>query len=243
MSKVVVTTVLPDSGASDLLTIGAASDSVAISGDSLNVDTLQDAGGNTIFVSDGSGTITSKNSGFPGALNLISTATPSGAANLSITSGLDSTYDVYCFKVINITATGTQPQFSFQVNASGQTGFNEVMTTTYFRADHSEADAVSFGYMDNRDQAQGTAYQPIFNEGNTDADASISGELWLFAPSSTTYVKHFYSVTQGYKYGAQAQQSFAAGYINTTAAITEIDFKMSTGNFGGIIKMYGISKS
>jgi len=124
MSKVVVTTVLPDSGASDLLTIGAASDSVAISGDSLNVDTLQDAGGNTIFVSDGSGTITSKNSGFPGALKLISTATASGDSSLSFTSGIDSTYDVYIFKFIDINPVTDQTSFDFNGSTDGGSNYN-----------------------------------------------------------------------------------------------------------------------
>jgi hypothetical protein len=31
-----------------------------------------------------------------------------------------------------------------------------------------------------------------------------------------------------------------AGYINTTAAIDEISFKMNSGNFDGTIQMYGI---
>ena len=171
------------------------------------------------------------------------TADTTDLANVSFTSGIDSTYKLYIFKFINIHHdAGEQTHFSFQVNADGESDFDETMTTTFFRADHSEADATTFGYHTTRDQAQGTSYQALFNEGNTDADASISGELFLFNPSSTTYVKHFYSVAQGYKYGdGTAQHAFAAGYINTTAAITEIDFKDSGGNnFDGTIKMYGV---
>ena len=33
---------------------------------------------------------------------------------------------------------------------------------------------------------------------------------------------------------------FPAGFINTTSAITEIDFKMASGNMDGTIKMYGV---
>jgi hypothetical protein len=245
MSKVVTTTVLPDV-AGGSVTLGGTGDSVVVTGNDIRTNALQDAGGNAVFTSNGSGTMSGMNSAFGGALNLIQSQTASNAANVSFTSGLDSTYDVYIFKFINIHHdAGTQTHFSFQVNSSGQTGFNEVMTTTFFRADHSEADATTFGYHTTRDQTAGTSYQALFNEGNTDADASISGELHLFAPASTTYVKHFYSETQGYKYGAgTAQHAFAAGYINTTAAITEIDFKDSGGNnFDGIIKLYGISKS
>ena len=35
-------------------------------------------------------------------------------------------------------------------------------------------------------------------------------------------------------------QVFAAGYINTATAITQIEFKMTSGNFDGKIKMYGV---
>ena len=35
--------------------------------------------------------------------------------------------------------------------------------------------------------------------------------------------------------------NFIAGYINTTAAITQIDFKFNSGNIdAGKIKMYGV---
>jgi hypothetical protein len=33
---------------------------------------------------------------------------------------------------------------------------------------------------------------------------------------------------------------FIAGYINTTTVINEISFKMPSGNFDGVIQMYGI---
>ena len=136
MSTVITTTVLPDSTSNDTLTFGATGDSLAISGDSLNLNTLQDAGGNTIFVSDGSGTITSKNSGFPGAMTLISSQTASGSASLSFTSGLDSTYDVYKFTFIDINPATDETQFSFQMGS----GYNTTMTTTAFRAYHNEND-------------------------------------------------------------------------------------------------------
>ena len=112
MSTVIATSVLPDSTANDTLTIGATGDSVAISGDSLNLNTLQDAGGNNIFVSNGSGTITS--SGFAGALTHISTQTVSNQAAVEFTSGLDSTYDVYIFKYINLNPVTDGANFQFQ---------------------------------------------------------------------------------------------------------------------------------
>ena len=247
MSKVVATTVLPDSSASDLLTIGATSDSVAISGDSLNVDTLQDAGGNTIFVSDGSGTITSKNSGFPGALKLISTATPSGAANVSITSGLDSTYDVYCFKFINISPATDKQSFRIAFSTDSGSSYTAVCTTTFFEAGHDEADSwTALQYLTSEDVAQSYPVN-LHREIGNGADECSSGELYLFAPSSTTYVKHFYSRGQVYSEDSPgvpyAYDDNSAGYVNTTSAVDAVQFTVASGNFDGIIKLYGISKS
>ena len=91
--------------------------------------------------------------------------------------------------------------------------------------------------------AQSTAYQTIIQNLGNGADENTAGELHLFAPSSTTYVKHFYCTTNGYEYTNVTWNSYIAGYFNTTAAITAIDFKMSSGNFDGIIALYGISKS
>ena len=238
MSKVVVTTVLPDSGASDLLTIGAASDSVAISGDSLNVDTLQDAGGNTIFVSDGSGTITSKNSGFPGALKLISTATASGDSSLSFTSGIDSTYDVYIFKFIDINPATDVVEFLLEGSTDGGSSYGVTKTTTFFYAYHTEADSGGLSYHAGYDRAQSADPQQIAYDLGSGSDENCAGELHLFAPSSTTYVKHFYSVAN--KNNDRSDQSFVGGYFNTTSAVDAVRFTMSSDNFDGTIKMYGV---
>ena len=92
MSKVVATTVLPeDSG--EVLTFGDTGDAIAISGDSLNLNKLQDAGGNNIFTSDGSGNLTVP-SAFGGAMNLLTTNTFTGTTTSNFTTLIDSTYDV-----------------------------------------------------------------------------------------------------------------------------------------------------
>ena len=177
------------------------------------------------------------------ALTLISTHTASASATIDITSGIDSTYDSYEFHFVNMHPATDDVQFQFQVNAAGQSGFNETMTTTLFRAYNREGTPdYGLGYVSSADQAQGTAYQPLTNKGGADADQSASGILTLYDPSSTTYVKHFTATTQ-FSYEAEYSMVFyAAGYINVTAAIDEISFKMSSGNIdAGTIKMFGVS--
>ena len=180
------------------------------------------------------------------ALTLISTHTASASATLDITSGIDSTYDSYEFHCVNMHPATDNVDFQFQVNAAGQSGFNEVMTTTAFHAYHSEADdSANVAYSTSKDQAQGTAYQPIFSYGvGNAADESTSGILTLYAPSSTTYVKHFTSNGNGYHSSDYSINFYYAGYINVTAAIDEISFKFTSGNIdAGQIKMYGIAKA
>ena len=65
MSKVVTTTVAPTQPG-DTLTLGGASDSVVITNNDIRTNVLQDAGGNAIFTSDGSGNLSGLNIGLSG---------------------------------------------------------------------------------------------------------------------------------------------------------------------------------
>ena len=178
-----------------------------------------------------------------GIPTLISTATASNDSAVSITSGIDSTYDEYMFVFTDINPATDNDELAFQVNAVGETGFNEYMTTTFFEAQHSESGtAVGPGYESGKDQAQGTAYQQLTDNTGNGSDECVAGVLHLFNPASTTYVKHFYARTNTNTYDDVCIQAFTAGYINTTAAIDEISFTMfSGGNFDGVIQMYGIA--
>ena len=68
--------------------------------------------------------------------------------------------------------------------------------------------------------------------------------MFLFSPSSTTFVKHFIVNSNGYENDNDTAISFVAGYLNTTTAIDGLQFKFNSGNIdSGVIKMYGLSKS
>ena len=182
-----------------------------------------------------------------GIPTLIKTLTASGDSSLSFVDGtasvvLDSTYDEYMFVYTDIGPATDDVHFSFQMNVAGGSGYNETMTTTFFNADHSEADDdTNLQYYGGHDQAEGTAFQDLGTDVGNGSDESCAGILHLFSPSSTTYVTHFYSRTQVYRQDNYASDHFAAGYFNLTGAVDEIQFKMSSGNFDGVIQMYGIA--
>ena len=223
------------------VTLGAAGETVAIAASQLKTNTIKDAGGNTIFTSDGSGTLSSVNSAMGSTMVFISSQTAAASSSIEFTSGIDSTYDEYVFYFVNINVSANADNFTFQVNASGQTGFDETMTTTSFRAYHGEDGSTGvLDYDASQDQAQGTSYQTLSQSLSNAADACCSGELHLFAPSNTTYIKHFQSRFNGIHDSNLSMEDFIAGYINTTSAITQISFKPESGTFDGTIYMYGI---
>jgi hypothetical protein len=181
-----------------------------------------------------------------GAMTLLETQTASSSATISFTDNIDDTYDEYVFKFYNIHPS-EKSIFSFQANATGGSGYNETMTTTAFTAYHNEAGSDTLlGYSSGQDQAQGTAFEKL-TDNIADASEAVlsdtcgSGYLHLFNPSSTTFVKHFMSKVNHINGGPYCLLSTHAGYFNTTSAIDEIQFKMSSGNIdSGVIKLYGI---
>jgi hypothetical protein len=178
-----------------------------------------------------------------GALTLLSTQTASASASIEFTSGIDSTYDSYVFKYISIHPATNNTQFTFNLSTDGGSNYNVTKTTTYFDAYHDEADTgTDLRYLATSDLAQSTAYQPLgISVGNLD-DETISGEIQIFNPSSTTFVKHFISRSNTYYSADYSVDTYVAGYGNTTSAVNAISFKFVSGNIDdGIIKLYGVS--
>jgi hypothetical protein len=178
-----------------------------------------------------------------GAMTLISEQTASSSATISFTSGIDDTYDSYVFKFINIHPANDTVEFQFQGDTGTNTNYNQTITSTYFRTYHDEADtATGLAYYGVNDQAQGTGYQDLTDDVGNGNDESLAGSLFLYNPSSTTFVKHFIATTTDYNSNDHNLSQYIAGYFNTTSAITRISFKFEAGNIdSGVIKLYGIS--
>ena len=183
-----------------------------------------------------------------GTLVLLSTQTASNSANISFTSGIDSTYDEYIFKFIDIHPATDAVIFEFNMSTDSGSNYNVTKTTTAFLADVSQSGTFAgLNYQTASDLAQSTSDQRITTLiGNASSESGV-GYMSLFNPASTTYVKHFISTSQFYYPDASVdftQNMFVAGYGNTTSAINAVRFQMSSGNIDdGIIKLYGVKKS
>ena len=178
-----------------------------------------------------------------GAMNLISTQTASSSSTISFTSDIDSTYKEYIFKFIDIHPATDQKNLTFQVDTGTNTNYNQTITSSSFYTYHNEGDTTtSLQYITGYDQAQGTGFQILSEATGNDNDACVCGTLHLFDPSNTTFVKNFMSRTQAAEGTGYSGDTYVAGYINTTTAITRVQFKFNSGNIdSGTIKLYGIS--
>ena len=184
-------------------------------------------------------------SGGGGVWNLIKTYTASGDADLSFVDGTDgvdfTAYDEFVFKFIDIHPSGdlTDLQVNFR---DGSTAYDAIKTTSVFRTYAGEADDEAIlGYNASWDLAQSTGVQLISHGIDNDNDSCAVATLHLFNPSSTTFVKHFMSVSNAMN-GAYTHQNFVTGYCNVTAAIDGVQFSMSSGTIdSGQISLYGIS--
>ena len=241
MSKVNTDAIKPRDTGLDI-TLGATGDTTVISADSINANTVKDSGGNTLWTSDGSGNLSSVNSQLKGSEVLILSQTASNSASVSFTANIDSTYNVYIFRCIAINPATDAQMFRFNASSDGGSNYNVVKTTTYFSAEHNEIDtSAGITYETGYDLAQSADPQILARETGNESDENCSGELILFNPASTTYLKHFYATFNNYFYTGFTMNSFIGGYLNTASAIDAIQFTVASGNFDGKIKMYGMS--
>ena len=181
-----------------------------------------------------------------GSMTLIKTLTASSSANLSFVHGsasvvLDSTYPIYLFKYINVHPASDEVDFSVNFRDGGS-DYDATKTSSAFAANLDESGGNdSLFYWGSRDLAQSTGVQKLASAIGNGGDECASGELFLFNPSSSTFVKHYISTSNGYHASNYTVNQYVGGYRNVTAAIDAVQFSMSSGNIdAGTIKLYGI---
>ena len=184
-----------------------------------------------------------------GSMVLIKEQTASSSSTISFVDGsggvvLDSTYPIYLFKFINIHNSADDNQFSFNFSTDSGSNYNVTKTSTHFYAIHTEAGSSAFSYYAGGDLANGTGFQITTLESGAENDECDVGELYLFSPSSTTFVKHFICTMNETGAAPRSSNNFISGYGNTQNAINGVQFKMDDGNIdSGTIKLYGIRDS
>ena len=196
---------------------------------------------------DNSGLVKAPEGG--GAWNFIKKLTADGSGTtLTFVDGASdvdlSSYKLYLFTFNNIHPATNN--VVFEVNfRDGSTAYDAPKTSTFFKARHQEDDtSTEFGYEVASDLAEGTGVQDLTETGiRSGNDDSLSGYMYLYDPSSTTFIKHFMATCV---YAGSATtfcfNTYIAGYANVTAAIDGVQFSMSSGNMdAGDICLYGLT--
>tara|TARA_Y100000310_G_scaffold323029_1_gene382860 strand:+ start:141 stop:881 length:741 start_codon:yes stop_codon:yes gene_type:complete len=229
------------------VTLGAAGDAVTLpTGVTLKTNTVKDAGGNTLFTSDGSGTLSSVNSGLSGSFVFISSQTASSSTSIEFTSGIDSTYKEYVFYYVNIHTSADRPVFRWAPSINGGSSYGVATTAAGTHAYHRESDSGTANVAFSGGIVQSTSDMILTNECNSENDSAGSGELRIYDPSNTTYVKHWTTMGQDDFDGSGSGDMYHGfwkytGYVNTTSAVNAIRFQTNSGTLdSGTIYLYGI---
>ena len=187
-----------------------------------------------------------------GSMTLIKTITASNASTTSFVDGsssvvFDNTYPVYMIKLINIHNDTSDKYLQFNFSADTGSNYNVTKTSTAFNSAHKEDGSYSvLQYETSVDLAQATGAQRLTAGQHNAADTGHSGTIYIFNPSSTTFVKHFMSdiSTTGYDGSNEYNyHTFIAGYCNTTSAVDAFQFSINSGTHDGTFKLYGLKDS
>ena len=250
MAKLRATNIDPKTATT--LTLGASGDSVTFASTEIRANTLKDAGGNTLFTSDGAGNLSNVNSALSGGgwKKLSSNTIASGTSTFSITSGLDTTYPEYIF-IINDFMGPDGVNTHLRMNFTSDGGTTMLSKTSFFgKGGYSQTGAggnISTLTNNTYSLRANTAYQPISDTPiNFTGTNSSAWKIHLYGNNETTYYK-FYRVTGAYmQNGSSGSQWFEGpeivGRINATTTINSFHLQMESGNMrNGIVDMYGIA--
>ena len=186
---------------------------------------------------------------------LIQEQTASNAASLTFATGIDDTYDMFMFQFVNIhahTGDSSSSNFTFQVNDTGTTGYDDWnLHSSFAAAFHDEDDSgAGHGYDDNRDSPTDpgasltTDYVILQSYQGTEADEACSGEMYVFNLSDDSYSKPWHSImtTNAHydaTYTAETRGVIAYKSGGASTPIDDFNFKISTGNMSGTIRLWG----
>jgi len=173
-----------------------------------------------------------------GSMNLISTTTVSSGTSTVDITGMDSTYKNYKIILTNLHPATDNVSLNcrFIIGGSAQTG------AYYNYVNHVIQHAGTVTHVLNSSGDATSAKLIHSSQGNANVE-NMSGEITIFNPSETTFAKMLQADISYMNTSAASSYNInTTYYTNGTAAMTGIQFLMSSGNIdNAIFKLYGIS--
>ena len=224
------------------LTLGGTGDSITVGGTSINTNIIQDSGGNVLFQSNGSGTVSNVNTALAGGGPVwISTTTASGSSSVAITTGIDNTYSKHMIVAYDMHVGTFDVGVQLKASTDGAT-WTEIMTATSFFARHEQT-----GSNPNYGIGGGGSYPSATNIGfttnmDTDNYNGAAAVLLFYNLGRSTLKKNFMwqSGSLSSHDPAYFYKQRQDGYFRTLTPITGFQFSPYSGTFDGKFKLYGI---
>jgi hypothetical protein len=195
-----------------------------------------DGSANQVLQTNGSGALSFATPS-AGALVLLSTVTASSSATVDVESTFNSTYDNYMIAIAGLTVSVNNTALLIQLKIGG----------TYLTSGYYYGSVVIYDSVGTYVAQRGTnSSQITATDGNvlkSQADASLSGNVWLSNPTSTAFSKAIrFHLNNSY---STSNQAMIGGGLNAgTSALTGVRFKGDTGNIvAGTFRLYGIVNS
>ena len=175
----------------------------------------------------------------------ISVNTMGGESELELS--IESGYTSLIFGFSYLNSSSHDANWSFQTSTNGT--YNTATTSSLFRcANKYDGSSTVFEYQATYAEGNSTGQIPLgpdVDDGSEQVNTSIAGYMQLFNPTSSVYGKNFASRMLGglATSGGGAVDYHIGGYVNTTSALTGIEFKFDdpTGNIdAGKIYYWGV---
>ena len=184
------------------------------------------------------------------ALTKISETTMSGATSYDITAGIDSTYRCYYFTFQNIHPSA-DCQLSVGLSQNGGTdSYENLKTSAVWLNKVMLTDVTDIATEFRTAWAMGndSAFQVLCEAIDaSEADASMSGYLYLFNPSNTSYNCHYMWSTNCLQQSNLTWQNTGAGRMIGPGACNAVRFKTLDSPTAtldaGTITMWGLNTS
>ena len=184
------------------------------------------------------------------ALTKISETTMAGATSYDITAGIDSTYRCYYFTFQNIhPSADCQLAVGLSQNGGTDSYLNSKTSAVWLnRVMLTDVTDIATEFRTAWAMGSDTAFQVLCESIDaSEADASMSGYLYLFNPSNTTYNCHYMWSTNCLQSSNLTWQNTGVGRMLGPGAVNAVRFKTldspSATLDAGTITMWGLNTS
>lgn len=176
-----------------------------------------------------------------GSLILIETKEASSSSSLDFTNGIDGTYDEYLFVLSGIRPATNNVRLDMRVSVDG--GSNYLTTNVYDYAGESITVGATVATVASSAIGQ-IALSAGVGLSNTSTE-SLSGEVRMFKPSSTSLKKRFLMESM-FSNSTPTPMHFKGGgtFQTSGSAVNAVRFIHGSGNMAvGTISLYGVKKT